>query len=188
MPDINNDSMVGDLNQLINDLNSGNPAAQLSARLRCQQLNVASSNVSTRKSVPLIASDEQKNNVNELLKRAHHASEANNTGAPVKRSDNSFDNLQAKAMYFDPASSQAVTASAEAKTVDYMTSNNFASDGDYMASSASGGNRKTTTGALSGRSDNKSDSGQKKSQNKLKYIEQSAKAQQIQQNIIMHQQ
>ena len=98
----------------------------------------------------------------------------------MKRNDNSFDNLQAKAMYFDPASSQAV-ASAEPKTVDYMASNNFASDGDYMASSASagGGNHRKTTGTISQRSDNKSDSGQKKSQSKLKYIEQSAKAQQI---------
>ena len=175
MPDINNDSMVGDLNQLINDLNSGNPAAQLSARLRCQQLNVAS-NVSTRKSVPLISYDDQ-NNVYEQLKqnqKAHNTIEAKTSGATVKKSDNSFDNLQAKAMYFDPASSQAA-ASAEPKTVDYLASNNFASDGDYMASSASAGNRKTT-GPISGRSDNKSDSGQKKSQSKLKYIEQSAKA------------
>ena len=37
MPDIHNESMVGDLNQLINDLNSGNnPSATLNARQRRQ--------------------------------------------------------------------------------------------------------------------------------------------------------
>ena len=81
-------------------------------------------------------------------------------------------------MYFDPASSQmATSAPAETKAVDYIATNNFVNEDAYMASSTSV-NRKQS-GAISGRSDNKSDSGSKKSQNKLKYIEQSAKAQQI---------
>ena len=62
MPDINNDSMVGDLNQLINDLNSGNPAAQLSARLRRHQLNAAS-NTSARRVIPPTSDEPNTGNI-----------------------------------------------------------------------------------------------------------------------------
>lgn len=145
MPDMNNDSMVGDLNQLINDLNSGRhnstPNTQiLSAR---RQLIASQATRETRDASPT------------LKKKAIE---------------------QPKTLYYD---NEKVTRDSlqgdqqmhlqQAKTVDYVVT-----QGEYMAS-ASSVNRKTT-GQISNRSENKSDSSQKRTQGKLKYIEQSKQA------------